>query len=233
MLTAVIIEDLNVATEYLKHCCSKSGKIEVLASFTTIGSALTYLNENHVDVVFLDIEMQEDVNGFDLLDRLAYSPKVILTTSNPEYAYNAFEYNVSDFLKKPYTYQRFLNAVEKITTSATSTPIKEESAKEDDHFYIKADGKLIRLMNDDILYIESMGDYVRFVTNEKKYISHNTIKWLEEKMNASIFLKVHRSFIVNIKKVSNIRENTLYINAQEIPISKANRPEVMKRINIL
>jgi len=230
MLTAVIIEDLNVAAEYLKHCCSKSGKVEVLACFTTIGSALTYLNENRVDVVFLDIEMQEEVNGFDLLDRLAYSPKVILTTGNPEYAYNAFEYNVSDFLKKPYTYQRFLNAVEKITASA---PVKEESAKEDDHFYIKTDGKLIRLMNDDILYIESMGDYVRFVTSEKKYISHNTIKWLEEKMNASMFLKVHRSYIVNIKKVSNIRENMLYINNQEIPISKANRPEVMKRINIL
>lgn len=230
MLKAVIIEDLHVAAEYLKHCCSKSGKIEVKASFTTIDSALSYLNENRVDTVFLDIEMQEGANGFDLLDRLAYSPKVILTTGNAEYAYNAFEYNVSDFLKKPYTYQRFLNAIEKVMPLAVS---REEPNKEDDHFYIKADGKLIRLMNDDILYIESMGDYVRFVTSEKKYISHNTIKWLEEKMNASIFIKIHRSYIVNIKKVSNIRENALFINNQEIPISKANRPEVMKRINIL
>ncbi len=107
MLTAVIIEDHNVASEYLKHCCIKCGRIELNGCFSTFSSALAYLNENRVDLIFLDVEMPEEANGFDLLDRLAYTPKVVLTTANAEYAYNAFEYNVSDFLKKPYTYQRF------------------------------------------------------------------------------------------------------------------------------
>ena len=228
MLTSVIIEDLIVAAEYLKHCCEKSGKVEVKAHFSTIKDAVTYLNESRVDLLFLDVEMQDE-NGFDLLDQLIYSPKVILTTSKAEYAYTAFEHNVSDFLKKPFTYHRFLSAIEKISV-AEDLPATH---KGEDHIFIKTEGKLIRLMNDAILYVESVGDYVKFVTADKKYLSHNTIKLLEEKMNTAIFLKVHRSYIVNIHKVSNIRDSSLYINNQEIPISKANRPEVMKRINIL
>jgi DNA-binding LytR/AlgR family response regulator len=230
--TSVIIEDLIVAAEYLKHCCEKSGKIEVKGEFITIKEAVSFLTGNRVDIIFLDIEMQNE-NGFDVLDQLVYSPQVILTTSKTEYAYSAFERNVTDFLKKPFTYQRFYAAIEKaITAIEVSDSYKEEEEKED-HIFIKADGKLVRLLNDDILFVESMGDYVRFVTADKKYISHNTIKCLEGKMSGSIFMKVHRSYIVNITKVANIRDNILFISNHEIPISKANRPEVMKRINLV
>jgi DNA-binding LytR/AlgR family response regulator len=228
--TSVIIEDLIVAAEYLKHCCGKSGKIEVQGHFTTIRDAISFLTQNTVDIIFLDIEM-EDENGFDVLDQLVYSPQVILTTSKTEYAYNAFERNVTDFLKKPFTYQRFQAATEKAIAAIEASGIKPE--EKEDHIFIKADGKLIRLLNDDILYVESMGDYVRFVTANKKYLSHNTIKCLEEKMNGLTFMKVHRSYIVNINKVANIRDNILLISNNEIPISKANRPEVMKRINLI
>ena len=91
----------------------------------------------------------------------------------------------------------------------------------------------MRLSNDDVLYIESMGDYVRFVTNDRKYVVHNTIKNLEEKMNRQAFMKIHRSYIVNIQKVDNIRENGLFIRGTELPISKAHRAEVIQRINII
>lgn len=228
--SSVIVEDLIVAAEYLKHCCEKSGKIEVKGHFITIKEAVTFLTENKVDIIFLDVEMQNE-NGFDVLDQLIYSPQVILTTSKTEYAYNAFERNVTDFLKKPFTYQRFQIAMEKAITAIEASGAKQED--QEDHIFIKADGKLIRLLNDDILYVESMGDYVRFVTADKKYLSHNTIKCLEEKMNGSTFMKVHRSYIVNINKVANIRDNILFISNNEIPISKANRPEVMKRINLI
>lgn len=228
--TSIIVEDLIVAAEYLKHSCEKSGKIEVKEHFITIKDAIAYLMENKVDIIFLDVEMQDE-NGFDVLDQLIYSPQVILTTSKTEYAYNAFERNVTDFLKKPFTYQRFQIAMEKAIAAIEAAGIKQED--QEDHIFIKSDGKLIRLLNNDILYVESMGDYVRFVTTDKKYICHNTIKGLEEKMNASTFMKVHRSFIVNITKVANIRDNILYISNSEIPISKANRPDVMKRINLV
>jgi DNA-binding LytR/AlgR family response regulator len=181
-----------------------------------------------VDLIFLDVEMP-GASGFDLLDKLSYSPQVILTTSKTEYAYNAFEYNVTDFLKKPFTYQRFLDSLGKIRDEAE----RKDEAEDVSHIYIKSDGKLIRLENDDILYIESMGDYVKFITNEKKIITHNTIKNLTAKINPSVFCKVHRSYIINMNKISDVRENMLYIKGTMIPISKANRTIVMSRLKII
>ncbi len=227
-ISCVIIEDLAVAAEYLKKCCEKSGELEVKAHFTNVSDATVFLNENIVDLLFLDVEMPGEP-GFTLLDQISFSPKVILTTSKADYAYNAFEYNVTDFLKKPYTYQRFLQAVKKV--SALLEAVQSESGE--DHIFIKTEGKLVRLNNDDVLYIESMGDYVRFVTNDKKYIVHNTIKNLEEKLNRKAFMKIHRSYIVNIQKVDNIRENALFIRGIELAISKAHKAEVIQRINII
>lgn len=227
-LSCIIVEDLAVAADYLKKCCEKSGEVEVKAHFTNVKDAVAFLNENTIDIVFLDVEMPEE-HGFHLLDQIAYAPKVILTTSKTEYAYNAFEYNVTDFLKKPFTYQRFTEALNKVIATEKSRPAETG----DDHIYIKSDGKLVRLNNEDILYIESMGDYVKFVLPERKYVTHNTIKNLEEKVNKQTFMKVHRSFIINITKVENIRENVLFINGQEIPVSKAHKADVIKRINIV
>ena len=103
----------------------------------------------------------------------------------------------------------------------------------DDYIFIKTEGKLVRLNNDDVLYIESMGDYVRFVTSDRKYVVHNTIKNLEEKMNRKAFMKIHRSYIVNIQKVDNIRENFLFVRGAELPVSKAHKADVIQRINII
>ena len=227
-LTCVIVEDLEVAAEYLRRCCEKFGELQVKAHFTNIGDAATFLTHNMVDLLFLDVEMPGG-DGFSLLDQIPYAPKVILTTSQPEYAYNAFEYNVTDFLKKPFSYQRFLQAVHKVM-GQMETP--QAPAAEDDIF-IKSAGKLIRLRHEDILYVESMGDYVRFVTADNKYIVHNTIKALEEKLDPKAFLKIHRSYIVNIRKVDNIRDNMLFIRGIELPISKAHRTDVIQRINLI
>ena len=227
-MTCLIVEDLQVAADYLAKCCEKSGVIEVKSHFTNVHEALVYLNKNAVDLLFLDVEMP-GATGFELLDQLAYQPKVILTTSKSEYAYDAFEYNVTDFLKKPFTYQRFQEAIQKVLTPPTETAHPATA----DHIFIKSDGRLVRLNNDDILYIESMGDYVKFVTADKKYITHNTIKNLEEKVNRRHFVKVHRSYIINITKIDDIRENDLFIKGTEIPISKAHRPDILKRLNII
>jgi DNA-binding LytR/AlgR family response regulator len=228
-LSCIIVEDLQVAADYLKTCCEKSGQLDVKAHCTNVTEAINFLSTNSVDLIFLDVEIPGG-KGFDVLDKIAYSPKVILTTSKTEYAYNGFEYNVTDFLKKPFTYQRFSDAVKKITDTAIP---KTNESNDDDHIFIKSDGKLVRLKNEDILYIESMGDYVKFVSAEKKYVALNTIKNLETKVNARQFIKVHRSYIVNISKVDNIRENTLFVKGSEIPVSKACKAEVIRRFNII
>jgi DNA-binding LytR/AlgR family response regulator len=226
--SSVIVEDLQTAADFLKKFCERSGIVEVHGHFLNAEDALVYLSENLVDVIFLDVEMP-GATGFELMDRLVYTPQVILTTSKTEYAYDAFQYNVTDYLKKPFTYQRFLEALQKVQVKKE----EEDSSNENDHIFIKADGKLIRLKNEDILYIESMGDYVKFVTAEKKYITHNTIKNLETKVDPLKFMKVHRSYIVNLARIDDIQENTLYIKGTMIPISKAHKSKVMQKINIV
>jgi two-component system, LytTR family, response regulator len=228
-MNCVIIEDLKVAADYLARCCEKSDKLEVKGHFPDVSSALDYLNGNTIDLLFLDVEMP-GATGFELLDNIAYKPKVILTTSKEEYAYNAFQYNVADFLKKPFTYNRFLEALDKVTVMNEASPAASNSTN---HIFIKSDGKLVRLNNEDILFIESMGDYVKFVTRDKKYVTYNSMKNLEEKINKQCFMKVHRSYIINLLKIDDIRENDLFINGIEIPISKNLRADVLKRLTIL
>ena len=228
-LSCIIVEDLQVAANYLIKCCEKSKLADVKGHFTNVPDALSFVNENTVDLIFLDVEMPGP-NGFELIDQIPFLPKIILTTSKKEYAYDAFEYKVTDFLKKPFTYERFLEAMQKAQASLIAEGVDTEAS---DHIYIKSEGKLIRLSNDSILYIESMGDYVKFVTADKKYITHNTIKNLEDKVNKQYFLKVHRSYIVNLHKIDDLRENCLFIKGMEIPVSKAFKSIVISKLNIL
>ena len=231
-LSCIIVEDLQVAANYLIKCCEKSKLVELKGHFINVPDALSFVNENTVDLIFLDVEMPGP-NGFELLDQIAFLPKIILTTSKKEYAYDAFEYKVTDFLKKPFSYERFLEALQKVQSSPAIQPALNADTESSDHIYIKSEGKLIRLANDAILFMESMGDYVKFVTADKKYITHNTIKNLEDKVNKQHFLKVHRSYIVNLRKIDDMRENRLFINGLEIPVSKAFKSVVISRLNIL
>jgi DNA-binding LytR/AlgR family response regulator len=226
--SSIIVEDLQAAADFLKKFCERSGIVEVQGHFLNAEDALTFLSENLVDVIFLDVEMP-GLSGFELMDRLVYTPQVILTTSKTEYAYDAFQYNVTDYLKKPFTYQRFLESVQKVQVRKD----EQEAESGTDHIFIKADGKLVRLENDEILYIESMGDYVKFVTPDRKYITHNTIKNLETKVDGQRFMKVHRSFIVNMARIDDIQENSLYIRGNNIPISKAHKSKVMQKIKVV
>ncbi|CAN5492483.1 LytTR family DNA-binding domain-containing protein [soil metagenome] len=226
-LTALIIDDEPIARNFLERYCEKTGTIHVVGSFPDSETAYTYLQQNEVDILFLDVEMPGD-SGFQLLDKLIVMPRVVLTTSKTDYAYDAFQYKVTDYLKKPFTYVRFQEAVAKVNESIAD---KIEAPKNEDIF-IKSNGKFIRLNYEDILYIESLGDYVKYCTFDKKYVTHSTLKAVEEKMDKGHFMKVHRSYIVNLRKINNIEDNTLYIGDSVIPISKMLKTEVMGRINV-
>lgn len=228
-LSCIIVEDLPVAADFLARFCEQCGQLDVQGLFPDVASALAFLDQQPVDLIFLDVEMP-GATGFELMDRLTFSPKIILTTSKTEYAYDAFQYYVDDFLKKPFTYKRFLEALEKISPAE---PAAATAASYKDHLFIKVDQKLVKLMNDDILFIESMGDYVRFVTAAKKYTTLNTLKNLEERLNPELFVKVHRSYMVNLTKIDDLQGNIIYIQGQEVPIGKAHRDEVLQRLNIL
>jgi DNA-binding LytR/AlgR family response regulator len=228
--TCVIVEDIQIAADFLKKFCEQSGLVEVLGHFTNVSDALVFLNQHTVDLLFLDVEMP-GATGFELLDQITYFPKIILTTSKTEYAFTAFQYHVDDYLQKPITYKRFLEAVQKIQSGDTAAGAAANA--EPDFVFIKVESKLIKVLNSDILFIESMRDYVRFVTPAKKLITLSTLKNLEEKLNKTTFLKVHRSYIINASKIDDIQGNTIYIQGNKIPIGKGHREEVVKRLNIL
>lgn len=232
--TCIIVEDIQIAADFLKKFCEKSGLVEVKGHFLNAQDALVYLEENKVDLLFLDIEMPGGT-GFELLDRLTYFPRIILTTSKTEYAFDAFQYNVTDYLKKPFTYKRFLEAIQKVQKPESATTSSGSSAPqaEPGFLFIKAEDKLVKLIKDDIFFVESMRDYVKFVTASKNYITYSTLKNLEEKLNGDEFLKVHRSYIVNINKIDDIRGNTIYLQGNQIPIGKGHKEELVKRLNIL
>lgn len=246
VLTCILIDDDLVSLTILENYCQKSGMIEVVGKFSVPTEGLAFLRSNVVDLVFLDVEMPE-ITGFQLIDQLTYTPQIVLTTSKTDYAFTAFQYEVAGYLKKPVTYDRFLRTVGKIaeqsTPSAPAAPVAPPVAEpapmqaavpvSDSDIFIRSDGKLVRIGMDEILYVECIGDYVRYVTPDKKIVSHATMKNVQEKLNNNLFLKVHRSFIVNTRKIKDIQDNNLVINGSIIPISRAHKAEVLQRLTIL
>jgi len=238
-LSCIIVEDIQIAADFLRKFCEKSDLVEVKGHFLNVTDALEFLDREKVDLLFLDVEMP-GATGFDLLDRLTYSPKIILTTSKTEYAFDAFQYHVDDYLKKPFTFKRFQEAIEKLQEKSNAAappptaPVAAAAPSPDNDFlFIKAEDKLIKLKLDDILFLESMRDYVKFVTPGKNYITYSTLKNMEEKLIGANFLKVHRSYIVNINKIDDIRGNTIYLLGNQIPIGKGHKDDVAARLNIL
>ena len=243
-ISCIIVEDIQIAADFLRKFCEKSDLVEVKGHFLNVADALEFLDRERVDLLFLDVEMP-GATGFDLLDSLTYSPKIILTTSKTEYAFDAFQYHVNDYLKKPFTYKRFLEAIQKLTqqqqaqshtpepTPIAAPQLTATTTPDTDFLFIKSEDKLIKLKKDDILFLESMRDYVKFVTQGKSYITYSTLKNMEEKLIGPIFIKVHRSYIVNINKIDDIRGNTIYLLGNQIPIGKGHKDEVAARLNIL
>ena len=242
--TCIIVEDIQIAADFLRKFCEKSELVEVKGHFLNVADALEFLDREKVDLLFLDVEMP-GATGFDLLDSLTYSPKIILTTSKTEYAFDAFQYHVNDYLKKPFTYKRFLEAIQKLqqqmqtqepaqtTLPQQQLPATPTQGSDTDFLFIKSEDKLVKIKKDDILFLESMRDYVKFVTPAKSYITYSTLKNMEEKLIGPLFLKVHRSYIVNINKIDDIRGNTIYLLGNQIPIGKGHKEEVTARLNIL
>jgi len=225
--SCIIVEDDKISALHLQRMIEQEPTLMLAGTFMSADDALNFLSQEMIDLIFLDIEMP-GINGFQLLDQLPYRPFVILTTSKTEYAFTAFQYSVTDYLKKPITLPRFKEAIKKIEPF-----IAKQKDNHANDIFIRADGKLIRLHNSEICFVEALGDYVKFVTENKNYLSLTTLKSIEEKLNGQMFLKVHRSYIINTKKINDIEDNTVLIGRHVIPISKAHRKLVMDKLNII
>jgi DNA-binding LytR/AlgR family response regulator len=179
-------------------------------------------------------------NGLDFIKTLKNPPKIILTTSDPKFAIEAFEYDfIVDYLLKPIELSRFekaINKAQKYRGSESMKNNKNESKSDSEtnnDLYVNIDRRLIKIDLPSIYLIEAKGDYIHIKTEDKDYVVHSTLKKIEEKLPHSLFIKVHRSYIINIKKIIDIEDNSVLIKRDVIPVSRSRRPELMKRLDLL
>jgi len=235
-MNCIIIDDDSAARLIVSRLCSKYSHLNVVDEFPNAIEAIKFLNSNEVDVIFLDIHMPT-FSGFDFIQTLKNPPKIILTTSDKNFALEAFEYpSVVDYLVKPIEQNRFDKAIEKLERFVVKTDVSTvvpESTDETKELYVNVDRRLVKINFSDINVIEAKGDYIRIKTDNKSHIVHSTLKKIEDKLPGEIFLKVHRSYIINLSKIVDIEDNSVLIRQDIIPVSRSNRGELMKRLNLL
>ena len=237
-MNCILIDDEKMARTIVQTLCNSFDDLTVVEEFSSAIQAIKFLNEHEVDLIFLDIHMP-DFSGLDFIKSLKNPPKIILTTSDPQFAIEAFEYEcVIDYLLKPIQLPRFEKAIAKVQNSVPKKPKikatkseKETSIQND--FYVNIDRRLIKIDLASIYLIEAKGDYIHIKTEDKNYVVHSTLKKIEDKLPTSLFLKVHRSFIINVKKIIDIEDNSVLIKKDVVPVSRSNRPELMKRLDLL
>ncbi|SHJ42386.1 LytR/AlgR family response regulator transcription factor [Aquimarina spongiae] len=240
-MNCIIIDDEETARVIIQQLCSQVDGLTVIEEFPNAIQAIKFLNNNNtVDLIFLDIHMP-DFTGFDFIQTLKNPPRIVLTTSDKNFALTAFEYDcIVDYLVKPITLPRFLKAIQKAESStvtpAEPTPVEDNNApvgSGENDLYINIDRRLIKIDIPTINLIEAKGDYILIKTEKQNYTVHSTLKKIEEKLPDDLFLKVHRSYIINFKKIVDIEDNSVLIERDVIPVSRSNRPELMKRLNLL
>ncbi|WP_291959433.1 LytR/AlgR family response regulator transcription factor [Maribacter sp.] len=235
-MNCIIIDDEAMARAIVKQLCTKVAELDVIEEFDNAISAIKFLNQNSIDVIFLDVHMP-GFSGVDFVQTLKDPPKVVMTTSDTDFAIAAYEYEcIVDYLVKPITLERFQKCLLKIKNSSAKRPqiptANQENAQEED-LYINIDRRLIKLKLNDILVIEAKGDYIEIKTEKEEHRVHTTLKKIKEKLPEKLFLQIHRSYIINFTKIIDIEDNSVLIAKNVVPISRSNRPELMRRLNLL
>lgn len=231
-MRCLIVDDNQLARLAMKQLVTQVQMLELVAECSDAMQAYNYLNSGQIDLLFLDIEMP-GMTGIELTKKLGNKkPLIIFTTAKSDYAVEAFELNVVDYIVKPVTTARFLQAVEKAKEAIDSN--KQEVKIEAQEFvFVKDNGVLKKLNVDDILYLEAMGDYVKVHTLQKFHVLHSTLKSIEEKLPLNKFLRIHRSYIVSLQKIDFIQDGVISIGKASIPVAETYKSSLNKRLNLL
>lgn len=235
----LIADDEPIARQIIETYCSHLPYLQVLASCGNALEAKQVLQQQEVDILFLDINMPV-IDGLSFLRSLKKTPAVILTTAYREYAVEAFELAVSDYLVKPFSLERFMKAVdkamEKIQSAAvTTTPSSVITSTENsstDYLFLKTDRKIYRINYADLLYAEASGNFTRFVTTTEVLTVGMTFTSAEELLPKHLFIRIHRSFIISKSKISLIEGNRVYIGKTEIPVGNSYKEDFLREIGM-
>ncbi|MAO11165.1 MAG: DNA-binding response regulator [Flavobacteriaceae bacterium] len=231
MLKYIIIDDEPLAHEIIEEFCSMLPHLQLEKNCYSAMEATQYLNENTVDFIFLDINMPK-LKGLDFLKTLSNPPKTIVTTAYKEHALEGFELNVVDYILKPFSFDRLVKAVNKVSeTQMSKTVSKEITSETSKRFFIKGDKKHHQIDLKDLLYIEAHGNYTKLFLKGEMIISHEKISHYQSILNEDNFLRVHKSFIVAIDKIKFIEGNRIFINESRIPIGQTYKSNVNKLYN--
>lgn len=220
----LIVDDEPMARDVLRRYLAKLPYLHLAGECSNAIDAFAFLQANHVDLIFLDIRMPE-LLGTELVQSLRNPPKVIFTTAYKEYALDGFELDAVDYLLKPVRFERFLRAVDKafpgksneIDALETGTDDKKPVQK---FIYLRIDRKLVKILLSDILYIESDRDYVKVFTVEKRLVTRQTISSIEAMLSDNEFVRIHRSFVVNIQRIKSFNHEIVEIGTKELPVGK-------------
>jgi two-component system response regulator LytT len=222
-VNCIIIEDEPAAQSLLEHNISLCPGLTCCGIFADAFSAQSFLDHETIDLMFLDINLPE-MSGLSFLRSLIHPPLVIFTTAYPQYAIEGFDLEIVDFLLKPFSYERFSKAVNKAKERHNSRKLSPSPTK----FSIKSDRKIYQVDVEDILYVEALGDYVTIFLKDKKLVVHGTLKSWEEKLSGHPFQKVHRTSLVNFRKIDHIEGNVIHIGSHKLPLSESYRQELLK-----
>lgn len=230
MMKYIIVDDEPLAHEVIEEFCSMLPHLQLEKNCYNAIEAMQFLNENNVDFMFLDINMPK-LRGLDFLKTLTKPPKTIITTAYKEHALEGFELNVVDYILKPFSFDRLIKAVNKVSETKTiKTPIKElaNSTESTTRFFVKGDKKHHQIDLFDLLYIEAYGNYTKLFLKDGMIVSHEKISYYENLLNAADFMRVHKSFIVSIDKIKFIEGNRILINEHKIPIGQTYKSGINK-----
>jgi DNA-binding LytR/AlgR family response regulator len=230
----MILDDDDLSRRILEEFINKTEGLALKHSCSDPVQCINILKKDDaVDLIFLDIEMPE-MSGIDFLDSLLTQPQVIIFSSKGKYAVDSYNYDVTDYLLKPVSYKRFLQAIEKVEKRTREASIDQSGGNE---IFIKKNSTLVRLKYDDILWIEALENYVIFNTFKDKFTIHFTMKAIEQKLPPKKFTRVHRSYIVNTSRIEVIEDNSVIVKTEEtsksIPIGKSYKEKLMKDINLI
>lgn len=230
-MKALIVDDNDIARTTLAHLAKQVPNLTIVSEYSNAIEAYNHLQNNQVDLVFLDIEMPE-MTGIELTKNLSGKDIIIIfTSSNKDYALEAFELNIADYILKPVMPARFLQAVSKAQAILESRKDEVEVTK-DEFLFVRDSNITRRLKLDDIFYAEAMGDYVKFYTREKMFAIHGKMKTAEERLPKDHFIRVHRSYIVSVGKIDTLQDGGIMINGKFIPVADAYRKALNTRMNV-
>lgn len=230
-MKCIIVDDEPLAIEIVESYVSKIDQLQLVGTFRNAIAAFTFLQQNPVELIFLDIQMPK-LSGIEFLKTLKSPPKVIFTTAFRDYAIDGFELEVVDYLLKPISFERFLKAVAKVLHKDTIQPQPQKQPEQagDNYVFFKVDKKMVKTKMSDILYIESIKDYVKVRTAEKEIVTQQKISYLEESLPKEQFLRIHRSFIINRERIDAYSATDVEIGKHHVPIGRNYKNDVIKAL---